>query len=121
MVFDVQRELPLNTVFTVSYIGTSSKHMVWTRNLNQPLTPGAAAVQQRRPYPFFAGITLRDPGASASYNAFTAKAEKRFSKGLTFLLSYTWSHAIDDGAGTFNDGAGSFPDHYNIALDRGNS
>ena len=119
--FDVQRELPLNTVLTVSYIGTGSKHMVWTRNLNQPLTPGAAAIQQRRPYPFFGGITLRDPGASASYNALTVKAEKRFSQGLSFLLSYTWSHAIDDGAGTLNDGAGSFRDNYNISLDRGNS
>jgi hypothetical protein len=119
--FDVQRELPLNTVFTLSYIGTSSKHMVWTRNLNQPLTPGAAAVQQRRPYPFFSGITVRDPGANATYNALFAKAEKRFSKGVTFLLSYTWSHSIDDGAGTLNDGAGSFRNAYNIALDRGNS
>jgi hypothetical protein len=119
--FDIQRELPLDTVLTASYIGTSSKHMVWTRNLNQPLTPGAAAIQQRRPLPFFGGITFRDPGASASYNALTVKGEKRFSQGLSFLLSYTWSHSIDDGAGTLNDGAGSFRDNYNIALDRGNS
>ena len=119
--FDVQRELPFNTVVTLSYLGTSSKHMVWTRNLNQPYTPGAAAIQQRRPYPFFGGITLRDPGGSASYNAFTAKAEKRFSQGMTFLVSYTWSHAIDDGAGTLNDGAASFRDNYNLALERGNS
>jgi hypothetical protein len=118
---DVQQEIPFDTVVTLSYLGTSSKHMVWTRNLNQPLTPGAAAIQLRRPYPFFGGITLRDPGGSASYNAFTAKAEKRFSKGLTFLFSYTWSHAIDDGAGTLNDGAGAFRDNYNISLERGNS
>jgi outer membrane receptor protein involved in Fe transport len=119
--FDVQRELPFDSVVTLSYIGTSSKHMVWTRNLNQPRTPAAGAVQQRRPYPFFGGITLRDPGGSASYNAFTAKGEKRFSRGLSFLLSYTWAHAIDDGAGTLNDGAGSFRDHYNTRLERGNS
>lgn len=119
--FDLQQEIPFNTVVTLSYLGSSSKHMVWTRNLNQPLTPGAAAIQQRRPYPFFGNITLRDPGANANYSAFTAKAEKRFSQGMTFLLSYTWSHAIDDGAGTLNDGAGSFRDNFNIALERGNS
>lgn len=119
--FDVQQQLPYDTVFTMSYLGTSSKHMVWTRNLNQPLTPGAAAIQTRRPLPFFSGITVRDPGGNASYNAFTAKAEKRYSKGLTFLLSYTWSHAIDDGAGTLNDGAGDFRDNYNISWERGNS
>jgi hypothetical protein len=119
--FDVQQEVPFNTVVTLSYLGTSSKHMVWTRNLNQPLTPGAAGIQVRRPYPFFGNITLRDPGASASYNAFTAKAEKRFSQGMTFLLSYTWSHAIDDGAGTLNDGAAGFRNNYDISLERGNS
>jgi hypothetical protein len=118
---DVQRELPFSTVLTLSYLGTSARHMVWTRNLNQPLVPGPGAVQQRRPFPFFGGINLRDPGGSASYNAFTAKAEKRFSRGVTFLLSYTWSHAIDDGAGTLNDGAGSFRDHHNTRLERGNS
>jgi hypothetical protein len=119
--FDMQRELPLNIVVTLSYIASSSKHMVWTRNLNQPLTPGAAAIQLRRPFPFFNAINLRDPGGSATYNAFAAKAEKRFSKGLTFLTSYTWSHAIDDGAGTLDDGTGGRRDNYNIALDRGNS
>ncbi|HYP13477.1 MAG TPA: TonB-dependent receptor, partial [Bryobacteraceae bacterium] len=56
--FDVQQEIPFNTVVTLSYLGTSSKHMVWTRNLNQPFTPGPAAIQQRRPYPFFGAITL---------------------------------------------------------------
>ena len=119
--FDVQQEVPFNTVVTLSYLGTSSKHMVWTRNLNQPFTPGAAAIQQRRPYPFFGNITLRDPGGSASYNAFTAKAEKRFSHGMTFLASYTWSHAIDDGAGTLDDGASGRRDNYNVSLERGNS
>jgi outer membrane receptor protein involved in Fe transport len=119
--FDVQRELPLSTVVTLSYIGSSSKHMVWTRNLNQPLTPAAGAIQQRRPLPFFNAINLRDPGGNANYNAFAVKAEKRFSSGFTFLTSYTWSHAIDDGAGTLDDGVGSRRDHYNIALDRGNS
>jgi hypothetical protein len=118
---DVQRELPLDTVATLSYIGSSSKHMVWTRNLNQPLTPGPGAIQIRRPFPFFNGITVRDPGGSANYNAFTAKAEKRFSRGMTFLVSYTWSHAIDDAAGTLNDGTGGFRNVYDISLERGNS
>jgi outer membrane receptor protein involved in Fe transport len=118
---DVQRELPFDTVFTVAYLGTSTKHMVWTRNLNQPLTPGPGAVNLRRPMPFFSNIPLRDPGGSASYNALTAKAEKRFSRGLTFLASYTWSHAIDDSAGTLNDGTSGYRNNYDLSLERGNS
>ena len=35
--------------------------------------------------------------ASSWYNALTVTVEKRFSKHLQFLSSYTWSHSIDDG------------------------
>lgn len=120
---DVQRQLPMSTVLTVSYIGAETRHMVWTRNVNQPLTPRAGAIKQNRPYPFFTGITFRDPGGKASYHAMTAKAEKRYSAGVTFLASYTWAHTIDDGAGTLDDGTagGGTRDNYNMSLQRGNS
>jgi len=119
---DVQRELPGRTVLTVSYFGAGSRHMIMHRNLNQPLTPGAGAIKNRRPMPFFGGINLADPSGKASYNAFTAKAEKRYSAGLTFLGAYTWSHTIDDGAGTLDDGtAGGMRDTYNLRLQRGSA
>ena len=121
--FDLQRELPWDGVLTLSYIGSGTRHMVWTRDYNQPFVPGATSVKSRRPWPFYGGIQLRDPGGNASYNAFTAKAEKRFSQGLTFLASYTWSHTIDDRAGTLSDGlaGGGFRNSHDISLDRGNS
>jgi len=34
--------------------------------------------------------------ANSSYNALEASLRKRFSHGLSFLASYTWSHSIDD-------------------------
>jgi hypothetical protein len=34
--------------------------------------------------------------ANSSYNALEASLRKRFSHGISFLGSYTWSHAIDD-------------------------
>jgi hypothetical protein len=34
--------------------------------------------------------------ANSSYNALETSLRKRFSHGLSFLASYTWSHAIDD-------------------------
>ena len=51
------------------------------------------------------------------------KLDKRYANGLTFLLSYTWSHTIDDRAGTLSDGlaGGGFRNNYNISWERGNS
>src|SRR6185312_4862063 len=34
--------------------------------------------------------------ANSSYNALESSMRKRFSHGLSFLLSYTWSKDIDD-------------------------
>src|SRR4030095_3988309 len=67
---------------------------------------------QRRLY---SGCTLADPPSSckfsstgliagianSSYNALEASLKKRFSHGLSFLASYTYSKAIDD-ASSFN-------------------
>jgi hypothetical protein len=39
--------------------------------------------------------------ANSSYNALETSLRKRFSHGVSFLLSYTWSKAIDD-ASSFN-------------------
>jgi hypothetical protein len=115
--------LPGQVILTLSYIGLGGRHLVVTRNINQPLTPRAGTLKNLRPWPFFTGISLRDPVGKSSYQAFAAKAEKRYSAGLTFLASYTWSHAIDDGSGTLDDGlsGGGLRDNYNLAAHRGNS
>jgi hypothetical protein len=46
--------------------------------------------------------------------------EKRFSKGLSFLSAFTWSHAIDDVPEVGNGGYTAV-DPWNVALNRGNS
>ena len=120
--FDIQRQLPLDSVVTLSYLGSGTHHLMQNLDVNQPLTPGAAPVPTRRPRPFFAGITLRTPLGNASYQALSAKLEKRYSRGLTVLASYTWSHAIDDAIETdTNAGGQGLEDNYNVARSRGNS
>ena len=120
---DIQRSLPFQTVLTVSYLAAEARHLVWTRNLDTPLSPGPGTLKLRRPWPFFGTINYRDAGGKSSYHGLGLKGEKRYSNGLTFLGSYTWSHAIDDGAGTLDDGTagGGVRDPYNMRLHRGNS
>jgi len=53
--------------------------------------------QLELPYPQFTGIgTEVPPVANSIYNALQIRAEKRYSNGLQFLVSYTWSKSIDD-------------------------
>jgi hypothetical protein len=42
---------------------------------------------------------LVDNSANGAYNSLAFKVTKRFSKGLTFLSSYTWSKSMDDSSG----------------------
>jgi hypothetical protein len=98
-------------------------------------------VNQRRLY---SGCTMADPPtsciygsvgemasiANSSYNALEASLRKRFSHGLSFLASYTWSHSIDD-VSSFNiTGSASQPvagendlaqNPFDLAAERGRS
>jgi len=49
------------------------------------------------PNPNFTGrFDVQSNGATSSYNALQAQYRHRLSDGLQTLLSYTWSHSIDD-------------------------
>jgi hypothetical protein len=55
------------------------------------------ASQLELPYPEFTGVTTDvQPIATSIYNGLQIKAEKAYSNGLQFLVTYTWSKSIDD-------------------------
>ena len=54
-----------------------------------------------RPYPQYDGVSaFRVPGAKSIYHGFTARADKRFAKGLSLLASYTLGELKDDASTT---------------------
>lgn len=65
-----------------------------------PGTFGGATITQAqaiRPFPYVGGITVQAPHAGNSiYHSLLVSAEKRFSKGVTFLASYTFAKLISD-------------------------
>jgi len=66
-----------------------------------PPYPGfrGGVVQALRPFPQFQNIGFRNvPTGNSIYHALQTKLEKRFSSGLQFRASYTWSKFINDGA-----------------------
>ena len=96
---------------------------VLTSNINSPLAqaagigepfPGFAALygsratvaQALRPYPQYQGVSyIAAPFANSTYNSFQLKVDKRFSKGISGTLAYTYSKYLSDGVG-FTDAHG---------------
>ena len=66
-------------------------------------SPTVQGYQLLLPYPEFTGVTTDvQPIANSIYHGLQVKAEKRYSNGLQFLVTYTWSKSIDD-ASTYDD------------------
>ncbi len=120
--FDIQRQLPFDTLFTIGYNGTAGTNLVATRNINLPMTPNPTVpANQRFIRPQFNQVNLQENGLNSSYQSLTLKAEKRFSKGLTFLSSFTWSHNIDHGNENLLDGSPGAVTPYNLSRERSHS
>src|SRR5580700_9554677 len=114
---NIQRSFGADWLFQIGYVGTTGVSLPRFIEGNPPVfIPGVDAsgnpisnennVNQRRLY---SGCTLANPNncvyssvgeiasiANSSYNALETSLRKRFSHGLSFLASYTWSHSIDD-------------------------
>lgn len=91
----VQKMLPGSTSLEIGYVGTKGTRLQNARAYNTPL-PGPGSIDARRPFQDFLGITWSEQTASSIYHALQVKAERRYSNGLTFLSSFTWSKAIDN-------------------------
>jgi hypothetical protein len=112
----LQQQLPGAISLTLSYAGTKGTKLNARPNINQPV-PGLTPIAQRRPYPRFDTISGTENRYSSIYHGLQVTGEKRFSRGLNFLASYTWSHSIDEASAHY----GQPMDLRNIRVDRGNS
>jgi hypothetical protein len=130
--FDIQQQLPHDTVLEVGYLGNHSVHL--TTNYSQTSLPAqylsrspfrdnptitalAAVVPNPlsgllpgtslsgtttalsnilRPFPEFGGVTESTLNNGGSYyHSINVKLQKRFSKGLQFVLNYSHSRLMD--------------------------
>ncbi len=121
--FDIQRELPFNSLLTLGYSGNGARKMPININYNLPfdIAPSPVPLASRRVWGFYNAVNRQVAMGNMNYNGLLVKLEKRFSRGLTFLSAYTWSHTIDnaDEVGN-NDGVGVLKP-WDRAGNRGNS
>jgi hypothetical protein len=126
--FSVQRELMKDTVLEVAYSGNHGSRIPIIADYNQalPNAPGQTlGIQPRRPDQQFGAITWVDPAGIQTYNALSVKFERRFSKGLYFLNSFTWSKSLGDTEQALEYGSGYYAANpqniYDLKAERGPS
>ncbi len=91
----IQRELPGGVALDVGYVGNKGTKLTELIFFNIP-TPGpTATVQARRPFPRWGTALSLNSFVTSNYHALLTKVQKRFSSGLQFLASYTWSKSMD--------------------------
>jgi hypothetical protein len=104
----LQHAFTTNVVAEVAYVGNVSRHLWDDNNWNYSpvLLNPSNSVQPYLPFPGFSQIPDINFVGIRSYNSLQAKLEKRASHGLSYLATYTWSHALDD---TTDSGGGLEP------------
>lgn len=95
----IQKTLPFKTAATLSYVGSSGTGLITDNSLNNVAPGFYADLQAAKPYPAFGSIDLYQNSGSNHYNSGQLKVERRFSDGLSFMLSYAFSKNISDGGG----------------------
>ena len=108
--FNVQREFGQNLAYEIGYLGSVSRHLESLRAVNESIPGATGTVLSRAPYPTFGRIQLVDAGGRGNYNSLGMKLTKKYSSGLSALVSYTYAKSIDETSGIrVNDGDTLFP------------
>jgi hypothetical protein len=105
---EFQRELTNSTMISVAYVGSESRRLPYSGLANAarqafPNGTPAATVDAARAVPWVgAGVNYTLAIGKANYKALETKFQRRFTSGLSTLVSYTWGRSNDTGSGYFN-------------------
>jgi hypothetical protein len=98
----IQRELLPNLLLDVGWVRTFTEHSIAAIVANQAV-PGPGPYGPRRPLysinPALGDIDYRPNYGMSKYNYLQVKVNKRYSRGLTGGIAWTWSHNMTDGNG----------------------
>lgn len=122
--FSVQQQLPGNAVLTMAYVGSQGRNLFlrsWTNgivgvNMNPATGAGIAALQFG---PRFAQIDYKTSGGTDHYDSLQTSLSRRFSRGLTAGLQWTYGHSIGNTGGSNEAQTAQNP--FNFGQDRGNN
>ena len=120
----VQKQFGAN-VLSVGYVGEVGRHLQWAPNINIP-APSTGALNPlvySGVFPKVTNINYSTASGASEYNSAQFSFERRYSKGLTVNVNYTFARNltnITDGGATVTAAAGNILP-YNRGYDWGNS
>lgn len=104
----LQHTLGRNTSATLMYVGNVGRHLptLITTNFATELQANGKNSSSVAGFPSLGtGNPWERFGAESHYNSLQAKLERRFSNGMSYLASYTWSHNEDNSIDPLGGGA----------------
>ena len=115
--FQIERELPWNTVASIGYLHLRARHLILSRNVNVPRFPASAGIPNLgRPDPNWGNIARFESSGNSSYDGMVISLNQRATSWSSLRVSYTLSKTIDDAGNFFFS---SVQDNFNIRDDRG--
>jgi hypothetical protein len=125
----VEREIGSKTALSVGYVGSKDDRLAITGQWNTAKTPGLGTISQvraRTPFPWYnTSAFYSTSNGTSNYNGLQVKLDRKFSNGLQYLASYTWSKAIGmGGSGLFDVengpvGFSIWQNYYDLKASRG--
>jgi hypothetical protein len=105
---NVQHSFTPNLSLEVAYVGNHGSNLTGIRDINQE-TPGTDS-QTTRPYnaqfPFLSNIFQMGNVYRSNYDGLQTTLNSRNFHGLSMVMGYTYSHALDDVGANWDFGAG---------------
>jgi hypothetical protein len=91
--FAVEQALGLQQSLSVSYVGAAGRRLIQTASVSSPI-------------PSLVDANLVTNAGTSDYDALQLQFQRRLSRGIQALASYSWSHSIDTAsAGSFESGS----------------
>jgi len=115
----VAKQFNNSTTMNIDYVGSGSRRLDLGGYYNVALTPGPGDPTLRQPYTYIHPTYYDRSIGRGNYNALQFQFNRRFSGGLAYQVSYTYSKSIDIGSsGWYGVEGQSVQDPYNFNNDR---
>jgi hypothetical protein len=89
----VQRNLLLNLIATLNYMGNKGTDVLTTTYTNLAIPPTNVV-----PYPAFGVVSWRGDVGNSTFEALQLNLRRAFRNGFLLSSNYMWSHSINDGS-----------------------